>query len=118
LTINDSNPVKPSKTFRKAAMHALQDLGARIVDLREDQIRRLSLPERLSDAVLACQRIHKREARRRQLQLIGKLMRSIDPTPVAEAVQQMLPANASPARNRVKVPTVPVRGNVSDLADP
>jgi hypothetical protein len=45
-------------------------------------------------------------------------MRSIDPTPVAEAVQQMLPANASPARNRVKVPTVPVRGNVSDLADP
>ncbi|MBM3378658.1 MAG: DUF615 domain-containing protein [Betaproteobacteria bacterium] len=118
MSIEGWNPVKPSKTFRKAAMHALQDLGARIVELREEQIRRLGLPERLSDAILACQHIRQREARRRQLQLIGKLMRGIDPTPVAEALQQMLPPRSSQTRKRSKVSTLPVRGGASHPADP
>ena len=72
----------PSKTQRKKQMLALQDLGAELVALNEDQLIAMALPENLHDAVLETRRISKFEARRRQLQYIGKLMRTIDPEPV------------------------------------
>ena len=40
------------------------------------------LPEHLLDAVLDARRITKFEARRRQLQFIGKLMRNVDAEPI------------------------------------
>lgn len=72
----------PSKTQRKKQMLALQDLGAQLVALNEDQLIAMALPDNLHDAVLEARRISKFEARRRQLQYIGKLMRTIDPEPV------------------------------------
>jgi len=91
--VNDEAALaKPSKTARKAAMHALQQLGTRLVDLREEQIRALSLPETLKEALLACQQIRQHEARRRQLQWIGKLMRGVDPAPIAEALDRLKPS--------------------------
>lgn len=72
----------PSKTQRKKQMLALQDLGAELVALNEDQLIAMALPDNLHDAVLEARRISKFEARRRQLQYIGKLMRTIDPEPV------------------------------------
>ena len=72
----------PSKTQRKKQMLALQDLGAELVALNEDQLMAMALPDNLHHAVLEARRISKFEARRRQLQYIGKLMRTIDPEPV------------------------------------
>lgn len=72
----------PSKTQRKKQMLALQDLGAELVALNEDQLRAMALPDNLHDAVLEAKGITKFEARRRQLQYIGKLMRTIDPEPI------------------------------------
>ena len=74
----------PSKTQRKREMHELQALGAELTVLSDDQLASLHLPERLLDAVLDARRMSKHEARRRQLQFIGKIMRSVDPAPIRE----------------------------------
>lgn len=72
----------PSKTQRKQAMHALQALGERLVALNGEQLAQVDLPEPLREAVAAARRIRTREALRRQLQFIGRLMREVDPEPI------------------------------------
>jgi len=78
---------KPSKTQRKLAMHELQALGERLVKLNSEQLDAIALPEGLRDAVHAARHITRHEARRRQLQYIGRLMRSIDPEPIREKLR-------------------------------
>jgi len=73
---------RPSKSQRKRDMHALQDLGAELVELSEEKLAAVDLPEALRDAVLEARRIRDFEGRRRQLQYIGKLMREVDPEPI------------------------------------
>src|SRR5688500_12744886 len=63
-------------------MHDLQALGAELVALNEQQLASMDLPERLLDAVQEARRMTKFEARRRQMQYIGKLMRDVDPEPI------------------------------------
>ena len=77
---------RPSKTRRKHDSHELQSLGEALVAFSDDQLSRLVLDEPLLDAIRACRRIKAHEARRRQMQLIGKLMRSADVEPIKEAV--------------------------------
>jgi ribosome-associated protein len=78
----------PSKTRRKHAMHALQDLGSALVALDPRRLKELGLPERLTDAVMQARGITAHEGRRRQIQYIGKLMREIDPAPIQDALEQ------------------------------
>ena len=82
-----SNEEKPSKTRRKKQVHALQDLGAELVELNEEQLAALELPEALRDAVMEARGITRFEARRRQLQYIGKIMRRVDPAPIRAALE-------------------------------
>lgn len=77
-----SDATRPSKTQQKKHMLALQDLGEELIALNEAQLASLSLPEALREAVAAARRMNKFEARRRQLQYIGKLMRAVDPEPI------------------------------------
>jgi ribosome-associated protein len=77
---------RPSKTQRKKAVHELQALGEELVELAEDRLASLDLPERLRDAVMEARRITAHEARRRQLQYIGKVMRAVDPGPIRAAL--------------------------------
>jgi ribosome-associated protein len=77
-----------SKTQRKAAMQALQDIGKELVGLPANKLERLPLPDELRQAVIDCRRFTKHEAIRRQLQYIGRLMRGIDP----EAISKQLAA--------------------------
>jgi len=78
-----------SKTKRKQEMTALQSLGARLVDLPESQIAELPMEENLREAVLEAKRITSHEAKRRQMQYVGKLMRKIDPEPLRERLEAM-----------------------------
>ncbi len=78
---------KPSKTQRKREMHELQALGARLVELNSEQLAAIALPEDLRDAIEFARRASKHEARRRQMQYIGKLMRSVDPEPIREKLK-------------------------------
>lgn len=75
---DDPNSEAPSKSQRKRDSHALQVLGAQLIDLRDDALVRLPLSEELIDAVRLARSIRAHEGRRRQVQLIGKLMRRAD----------------------------------------
>ncbi|HQQ74753.1 MAG TPA: ribosome biogenesis factor YjgA [Pseudomonadales bacterium] len=74
---------RPSKSQRKRDMNALQALGLKLSGLSVDALKKMPLDENLLDAILQHQKIFQREAGRRHLQLIGKLMRFAD----IEAVQ-------------------------------
>jgi len=75
-----------SKTRRKQAVHALQALGEALVELDDTRLAAIEMPDRLRDAVVEARRITRHEARRRQLQYIGKLMRAVDPEPIRAAL--------------------------------
>ena len=64
-------------------MHALQALGEALVGLTPAQLSGLNLPETLADAIAAAKRTPTFEGRRRQMQYIGRLMRTVDPEPIA-----------------------------------
>ena len=72
----------PSKTKIKQQMHDLQDIGEQLVELGNDRLKQLDLPERLYDAVCEMKRINKFGAQRRQMQFIGRLMREVDAAPI------------------------------------
>ena len=87
-----------SKSQRKREMTALQELGEALVKLSPDQLARVDMPETLRDAVMECRRFTKHEARRRQVQYIGRIMRDVDAGPIAEQVAAMhAPSRATTA---------------------
>ena len=67
-----------SKSQAKRDVEAMQKLGEKLVKLSSNELDKFDLEERLKDAVLFAQTIHSRSAHRRQMQLIGKLMRQTD----------------------------------------
>lgn len=83
----DEDEERPSKTQLKQAMHALQDLGSALLELPDVQLETLEMPEPLRDALREHKRISSFEAKRRQMQYIGKLLRSADPEPLQRAVE-------------------------------
>jgi ribosome-associated protein len=80
---------KPSKSQRKRDAHALQALGAQLVEFPSAHLARLDLPDMLREAVLALQGMRQHGARTRQMQYIGKLMRQLDPA-VLRTVREAL----------------------------
>ena len=72
----------PSKTKKKQEMHELQELGAALVELSAAHLGRMTLPEELARAVREARRIRSHEAKRRQVQFIGRLMRGLDAEPI------------------------------------
>jgi len=90
---------RQSKTRRKEEMTELQSLGEALLRVGPARRAELALPERLKEALDAAQRITQREARRRQLQFIGRLMREVDAAPIRARLAQWADApNAEKAR--------------------
>jgi ribosome-associated protein len=85
--MSDENLI--SKTRRKRQARDLQDLGAALTRLQEDQLARLDLPDELRQAVLACRSMTKHEAIRRQMQYIGRVMRALDAEPIAAQLEAL-----------------------------
>ena len=77
-----------SKTEMKNDMTALQKLGEELVGLKSSQLSKIPMPEDLLLAIKDAQRFNM-EARRRQLQYIGKMMRTIDPEPIQAALDKL-----------------------------
>ncbi len=98
----DQTPVL-SKTRRKTAMHDLQSLGETLVQLSAPRLSELGLPERLADAIEQARGIRKHEARRRQMQYIGRLMRDVDPEPIRARLAQW---GAAPAAEKARLAAV------------
>jgi len=81
----DASEIK-SKSQMKREMEALQSLGERLTELNDKQLEQVPLEDRLLNAITEYRRLRKNEARRRQRQFIGKLMRDTD----AEAIAKVL----------------------------
>nr|WP_086938307.1 ribosome biogenesis factor YjgA [Thaumasiovibrio occultus] len=77
-----------SKTEMKRDMDALQKLGEELVELKPAALAKVPLEEDLLAAIQDAQRF-KNEARRRQLQYVGRLMRSVDPEPIQAALDKI-----------------------------
>ena len=77
---------KPSKSARKRDYLALQTLGEELIDLSYEQLTSLSLDDQLLDAVQTAKTMKAHGALRRQKQLIGKIMRGVDPEPIRAAL--------------------------------
>jgi len=97
----DSAPEPISKSQHKRDMAALRDLGASLLDLPQARVDALPLSEKLAGALRDARRITSHEARRRQVQYIGKLMREQDPAPIRAALDEAAGKSAA-ARARQK----------------
>ena len=83
---DEEEDLGPSKSAMKRASKALQDLGAELAELGKERLAKVPIDEDLRDAVKDYQRFTAHEAKRRQLQYIGKLMRNVDPEPIRAAL--------------------------------
>ncbi|QIW16056.1 hypothetical protein A4G20_06780 [Pasteurellaceae bacterium RH1A] len=77
-----------SKSEIKRDAEALKKLGASLIELSPQNLAKIPLDDELKDAIELAQRL-KLEARRRQLQYIGKLLRNLDPEPIQEALDKV-----------------------------
>ena len=80
---------KPSKSARKREQQALQSLGEQLISLGDAELASLALDERLEDAVKNARGMKAHGALRRQKQLIGKLMRDLDPEQIRSALVEL-----------------------------
>jgi ribosome-associated protein len=78
-----------SKTRKKREMHELQALGVALLALSETQLKAMALDEDLRAALLEAKRIKSHEAKRRQMQYIGRLMRDVDPAPIRSRLAEL-----------------------------
>ena len=79
----------PSKSQLKRDSHALQEMGKQLVEMPEGKLQKFDLPENLKDAVYEARRLKSREAKRRHLQYIGKLMRISNTDVIQETLDMM-----------------------------
>jgi ribosome-associated protein len=75
--VDENGYDRPSKSQLKREMHALQELGEALIALPKDALKRMPMPEKLDDAVREARRITDHEGKRRQLQYVGRVMRSL-----------------------------------------
>jgi ribosome-associated protein len=86
---DDNEQFPPSRSARKREAEGLQKLGEQLVGLSPAQLQGMPLSAELAEAIKLAQRISERAGRRRQLQLIGKLMRQEDAEPIREALARL-----------------------------
>lgn len=90
MSNSTSNDPKATESISKSEMkrqaEALQKVGRRIAELSSEQRSTLGLPPSLAKAINDYNRFASREARRRQLQFVGKVMRDMP----NEAIQARL----------------------------
>lgn len=77
-----------SKSEIKRDAEHLKKLGESLINLTPANLAKMPLDDDLRDAVELAQRL-RLEARRRQIQYIGKLLRSLDPEPIQEALDKV-----------------------------
>ena len=79
----------PSKSQLKRDSQALQNMGKKLVEMPSGQLEKFNLPEALEQAIQEARRLKSREAKRRHLQYIGKLMRTLDISTIQETLERM-----------------------------
>lgn len=79
-----------SKSQKKREMAERQKVGTDLIELSDAQLKSMPLDDELRDAILLARKIRtKHEGYRRQLQFIGKLMRSRNIEPIEQALSDI-----------------------------
>ena len=77
-----------SKSEIKRDSEQLKKLGAELIELSPQNLEKIPLDEDLKDSIRQAQSF-RLEARRRQIQFIGKLLRNRDPQPIQDALDKV-----------------------------
>lgn len=85
----DDDYVRPSKSAQKREAQAIHDLGKKLVDYPKSVLSKLSLDDELRAAIKAAQDFNAHGARRRQLQLVAKLLRAADLETLQSEIQRL-----------------------------
>lgn len=80
----DDTLFSKSRSQKKRDSKELQAMGEQLAALTREELRPLDLPVDLLTALDELRTLSKHEARRRQAQFVGKLMRGIDPEPIRD----------------------------------
>lgn len=84
----DDEIIWVSKSEIKRDAEALKVLGTELANLGKNALEKMPLDDDLRTAIELAQRI-KMEGRRRQIQLIGKMLRARDPEPIYSALDKL-----------------------------
>lgn len=84
----DEEDLGPSKSELKRQAEYLQELGKELTTLGPETLAKIELPEVIRKEIDEFHRIRSYGAQRRQLQLIGKYMRSLDAAAVRQAIDR------------------------------
>jgi ribosome-associated protein len=79
----------PSRTQLKRENQELRDMGEQLVLLAKSQLEKITLDDSLKAAIKEARRLKNLDARRRQLQYIGKLLRNIDVTDIRHSLEKL-----------------------------
>ena len=85
---DEEGSTRPNKSQLKREADALFELGKRLTELEMSTLQTLELPNELVSAIDAAKTIHSNKALKRQLKLIGKLLRSIDTEPLQQLIEK------------------------------
>ena len=88
----DEPAEREGRGAKKARAEQLERLGEALVALKPGQLARVAMPNDLLVAVKEAQRIRDKKAfggHRRQIQLVGKIMRTLDAEPIAKALEAL-----------------------------
>lgn len=78
-----------SKSQKKREADALQDFGNQLIQLSAEELATLPLSEAVRDAIRDAKSIKSHGAKRRQSQLLGKLLRASDHTALLQAFEAL-----------------------------
>ncbi|SDK83423.1 ribosome-associated protein [Maridesulfovibrio ferrireducens] len=79
----------PSRSQKKRDMTKLQKLAEQLMKVGTEAIKKSELPKYFIDEVLTAKAITAHEAKRRQTQYLGKLMREIETQPVIDFLNDL-----------------------------
>lgn len=87
-TDEDEEIIWVSKSEIKRDAEHLKKLGESLMALNPTNLAKIPLDDNLREAIELAQRL-RLEARRRQIQYVGKLLRNLDPAPIQEALDKV-----------------------------
>lgn len=79
----------PSRSQLKRENQELRDMGEQLVLLPKSQLEKIILDDSLKAAIKEARRLKNLDARRRQIQYIGKLLRSTDVTEIKYSLDKL-----------------------------
>ncbi len=86
---DDEEEILISKSQLKRESHALTVLGKELVELAPSKLKKVPLSDNLEEAITLARRLKSGSGRKRQLQYIGKLLRSTDAEPIIAAMDAL-----------------------------